>query len=161
MHGWQPTGGKRLALTTLCVSLVTTLTLSAQSTAIIGVTSGAGYAMDELSRRGVFEGPDGVEGPAADGDRRIRWLTFYLIYADEVLSRYAPGGASGARFDLFQFAGFADAQPFGYPIHIVVAGRHTTLMGIVDTAEDKRLAEARAREVPGVLDVENALVVAP
>ena len=39
-------------------------------------------------------------------DDRIRWLTFYLIYTDDELSRYAPGGAMGARFDLFQFAGF-------------------------------------------------------
>jgi osmotically-inducible protein OsmY len=34
-------------------------------------------------------------------------------------------------------------------------------MGVVDTADDKYLAEVRAREVPGVVDVENALMVAP
>ena len=70
----------------------------------------------------------------------------YLLYADDVLSRYAPDGAAGARFDLFQFARFSDARPFGYSMHINVTQRHTILMGIVDTAEDKHLDGVRARE---------------
>jgi hypothetical protein len=78
-----------------------------------------------------------------------------------VLSRYAPGGATGARFDLFQFAGFSEAQPFGYPIHIVVSDRRTTLTGVVDSVADKELIEARAREVRDVVSVKNDLVVAP
>jgi hypothetical protein len=44
----------------LCVGVVTSLTLSGQSTAIIGVTSGPGNSMDELSRRGVFDAPAGA-----------------------------------------------------------------------------------------------------
>ena len=118
---------------------------------------------ERLFRRGVFEGPDG-NGPApatsaSARDDRIRWLTFYQIYTDDTLSRYAPGGASGARFDLFQFAGFPAAQPFGYPIHIIVGDGHTTLVGVVDTINDKWIAEIRAREVPGIIGVKNALLV--
>ena len=34
--------------------------------------------------------------PPSPGDDRIRWATFYRIYTDDFLSRYAPGGAPGA-----------------------------------------------------------------
>src|SRR5688572_26761550 len=30
--------------------------------------------------------------PASQNDDRIRWATFYRIYTDDFLSRYAPGG---------------------------------------------------------------------
>src|SRR5262245_19793337 len=56
-----------------------------------------------------------VELAVSASDDRIRWITFFEIYTDAVLSRYAPGGASGARFDLFQFGGFPGTQPSGYP----------------------------------------------
>ena len=72
----------------------------------------------------------------------------------------SPGGAMGARFDIFQFAGFPDSQPAGYPIHIVVRHARTRLVGVVRTWREKANAEARAREVAGVLGVENALTVA-
>ena len=65
----------------------------------------------------------------------------------------------GAKFDIFQFAGFQGLQPWGYPIHIVVTNRRTTLVGCVETEEDKRIAGQRAREAAGVLEVHNALVV--
>ena len=35
----------------------------------------------------------------------------------------------------------------------------TMLLGAVDNAVDRRLAEVRAREVTGVFDVENSLIV--
>jgi BON domain len=163
MNGLQPANKGLRTLAALLLSLVTIATLGAQSSTGLHPTSSVGHTVDLLARRGVFEGPDDEEHTRrfSAADRRIQWLTFYLIYADDVLSRYSPGGAAGARFDLFQFAGFSDAQPFGYPIHISVTDRHTTLMGVVDTADDKYLAEVRAREVPGVVDVENALMVAP
>jgi hyperosmotically inducible protein len=98
--------------------------------------------------------------PASQNDDRIRWATFYRIYTDDFLSRYAPGGAMGARYDARQFARFPGMQPYGtYPIHIIVKGGRTTLLGIVDSESDKTLAGVRAREVDGVFGVENELLV--
>ena len=122
---------------------------------------GLGTAATAAVKRlpGVDEVADKVEElPVSQFDDRIRWITFYQIYTDYLLSRYAPGGASGARFDAFQFAGFPGTQPGGYPIHIVVKGGRTTLVGAVDSAFDKQLAEVRAREVGGVFSVDNQLV---
>lgn len=50
-------------------------------------------------------------------------------------------------------------QPVGnYPIHIIVKNGRTMLLGIVDSAADRQIAEVRAREVAGVFEVENSLV---
>ncbi len=98
--------------------------------------------------------------PASPNDDRIRWATFYNIYTDDFLSRYAPGGAMSARYDALSFARFPGMQPFGtYPIHIIVKNGRTMLLGIVDTESDKTLAGVRAREVTGVFEVQNDLVV--
>jgi osmotically-inducible protein OsmY len=52
-------------------------------------------------------------------------------------------------------------QPFGtYPIHIIVNGGRTLLLGKVDNEADKAVAGLRAREVTGTFGVENELVVA-
>jgi osmotically-inducible protein OsmY len=52
-------------------------------------------------------------------------------------------------------------QPVGrYPIHIVVKDRRTMLLGVVDSAADRQIAEVRAREVISVFDVSNDLVAA-
>jgi BON domain len=52
-------------------------------------------------------------------------------------------------------------QPIGvYPIHIIVKNGRTMLLGAVDNAADRQLAEVRAREVIGVFEVENSLTVA-
>jgi hypothetical protein len=111
---------------------------------------------------GVDEVANRVEMlPASQQDDRIRWATFYRIYTDDFLSRYAPGGATGARFAAFEFVRFPGMQPSGrYPIHIIVKGSRTTLLGVVDNAGDRQLAEVRAREVSGVFKVENELIVA-
>ena len=54
---------------------------------------------------------------------------------------------------------FPGMQPVGrYPIHIVVKGGRTMLLGVVDSAADRQIAEVRAREVSGVFEVENDLV---
>ena len=51
-------------------------------------------------------------------------------------------------------------QPFGtYPIHIIVKGGRTTLLGVVDNESDKTVAGMRAREVSGVFGVENELII--
>ena len=111
---------------------------------------------------GVTEVANKIEVlPASQNDDRIRWTTFYRIYADDFLSRYAPGGVHGVLQDLRDERRFPGMQPVGrYPIHIVVKGGRTTLLGIVDSAADRQIAEVRAREVSGVFDVENGLVAA-
>ena len=99
--------------------------------------------------------------PASQNDDRIRWATFYNIYTDDFLSRYAPGGAMSVRRDLRESRRFPGLQPFGtYPIHIIVQGGRTTLLGVVDNESDKTVAGMRAREVNGVFGVENELIVA-
>jgi hyperosmotically inducible protein len=98
--------------------------------------------------------------PVSQNDDRIRWSTFYNIYTDDFLSRYAPGGAMSVRYEALSFARFPGMQPFGmYPIHIIVKNGRTTLLGIVDNEADKTLAGVRAREVTGVFGVEIDLIV--
>ena len=137
-----------------------------------GVVSIGGFAYranlkaDALSaiRRvaGVEEVANKIEVlPASQQDDRIRWSTFYNIYTDDFLSRYAPGGAMRARYEALSFARFPGMQPFGtYPIHIIVKNGRTMLLGIVDSESDKSVAGVRAREVTGVFGVENELAVA-
>jgi hyperosmotically inducible periplasmic protein len=98
--------------------------------------------------------------PASFNDDRIRRAAFYNIYADSFLSRYAAGGARSALYDAIEFGRFPGRQPFGsYPIHIIVKHGRLTLLGAVDNAGDKQLAEFRAREIGGVFAVNNELVV--
>ena len=99
--------------------------------------------------------------PASQNDDRIRWATFYRIYTDDFLSRYAPGGEFGVLQELRDEQRFPGMQPVGrYPIHIVVKNGRTMLLGVVDNAVDRQIAEVRAREVSGVFEVENGLVAA-
>ena len=99
--------------------------------------------------------------PASPNDDRIRWATFYRIYTDEFLSRYAPGGPVGALQDLRDEHRFPGMQPVGpYAIHIIVKNGRTMLLGVVDSAADRQIAGVRAREVTGVFEVENGLIVA-
>jgi BON domain len=100
--------------------------------------------------------------PASQEDDRIRWVTFYKIYTDAFLSRYASGGEAGVRRELYEARRFPGMyQPLGlYSIHIVVRHGQTTLYGVVDSDADKQIAEVRAREVFGVFGVDNEIVVA-
>jgi len=99
--------------------------------------------------------------PASQNDDRIRWDTYYRIYTDDFLSRYAPGGELGVLQELRDERHFPGMQPVGrYPIHIIVKNGRTMLLGVVDNASDRQLAEVRAREVTGVFEVENSLTVA-
>jgi osmotically-inducible protein OsmY len=123
------------------------------------------HAAEAVTKRtsGVDEVANRVELlPASQNDDRIRWGTFYRIYTDAFLSRYAPGGPDQIRRELYDSRRFPGMlQPLGqYAIHIVVKNGHTTLFGIVDNEGDKQIAEVRAREVTGVFSVENELVVA-
>jgi hyperosmotically inducible periplasmic protein len=99
--------------------------------------------------------------PASPNDDRIRWATYYRIYSDDFLSRYGPGEHE-VRRELRDERRFPGMQPVGrYPIHIVVQNGRTMLLGVVDSATDRQLVELRAREVSGVFEVENSLVVSP
>lgn len=124
-----------------------------------GLKSHADRAVKRVS--GVDQVENNIELlPASINDDRIRWETFYNIYNDSFLSRYSPGGAMAARYELYQSRRFPGMQPFGtYPIHIIVKNGRTTLMGVVDNAMDKQMAEFRAREVSGAFAVENELIV--
>ena len=119
----------------------------------------AAKAVERIS--GVDEVVNQIEVlPASQNDDRIRWATYYRIYADDFLSRYAPGGPWTVRYELIQARRFPGLQPFGnYPIHIIVKNGRTTLIGIVDNEADKTVAGMRAREVSAVFGVENELVV--
>jgi osmotically-inducible protein OsmY len=111
---------------------------------------------------GVDEVANKIEAlPASQNDDRIRWATYYRIYTDDFLSRYAPGGVPGVLRELRDEQLFPGMQPVGrYPIHIIVKNGRITLLGVVDNASDRQLAEVRAREVTGVFGVANNLTVA-
>ena len=99
--------------------------------------------------------------PASQNDDRIRWATFYRIYADDFLSRYARGGVHEVLQELRDERHFPGMQPVGvYPIHIIVKNGRTMLLGVVDNPADRQIAEVRAREVTGVFEVENSLSLA-
>jgi len=111
---------------------------------------------------GVTEVANKIEVlPASSDDDRIRWATYYRIYTDDFLSRYAPGGQLEVRRELRDEQLFPGMQPVGrYPIHIIVKGRRTMLLGEIANTTDRQLAEVRAREVSGVFEVQNLLTVA-
>jgi len=111
---------------------------------------------------GVVEVGNKIEVlPTSQNDDRIRWATFYRIYTDDFLSRYAPGGVYGVLQELRDERHFPGMQPVGrYPIHIIVRNGRVMLLGVVDNATDRQLADVRAREVTGVFEVENGLTVA-
>ena len=122
------------------------------------------YAAEMAAKRtsGVDEVANRLEVlPASQQDDRIRWATFYRIYTDAFLSRYASGGDLGARRELAEARRWGGMyQPLGlYSIHIVVRHGQTTLYGVVDSEADKQIAEVRAREVFGTFGVDNEIVV--
>jgi hypothetical protein len=111
------------------------------------------------------------ELPVSQMDDDIRWRTYYAIYRDPFLARYAPGGGLlwghrhpfGGGRGLRTFgpsAPFPGMEPAGdYPIRIIVRNGRVTLMGVVDSENDKTRAEMRARQVTGTFGVENNLMV--
>jgi len=118
---------------------------------------------------GVDQVIDKIEElPVSQFDDELRWRTYYAIYRDPFLSRYAPGGGMlwghrhpfGGGFHAMSLGRFPGMEPLGdYPLHIIVKHGKITLLGVVDTEGDKTVAGMRAREVPGSFGVENELVV--
>ena len=105
--------------------------------------------------------------PASISDDALRWRTYYAIYNDPFLSRYAAGGGTlwghrhGIPMSLFGSAArFPGVEPVGnYPIVIIVKNGHITLMGIVDSHADKDMAGMKANGIPGSFGLENELTV--
>jgi hypothetical protein len=118
---------------------------------------------------GVTEVQNKIEVlPVSQFDDELRWKTYYAIYRDPFLSRYAPGGGMlwGHRHDLggvlhpMGFGMFAGMEPAGdYPIHIIVKNGRITLLGVVDNEADKTIAGMKAKQVPGSFGVDNQLMV--
>jgi hyperosmotically inducible periplasmic protein len=107
--------------------------------------------------------------PPSPMDDDLRWKIYFKIYDDPFLSRYAPGGGllwghrhafRGRTFFPLGPSRFPGTEPAGdYPIHIVVDRGRVTLLGVVDSEQDKTIAGFKAREVPGSFAVTNDLMV--
>jgi osmotically-inducible protein OsmY len=105
--------------------------------------------------------------PVSPNDDDLRWKTYYAIYNDPFLARYAPGGGMlwghRHRVPMGRFgsaARFPGVEPVGnYPIEIIVKNGHITLMGVVDSESDKTMAGMKANGVAGSFGVENELTV--
>ena len=122
--------------------------------------SDAGRAVTRVS--GVDDVANNIELlPASQNDDRIRWATFYRIYTDDFLSRYAPGGAMSARYDLQQFRrfpGIADPLQLSDSHHRQETGGPCCWAWW--TARPTKPWRIRAREVTGVFGVETSLLSA-
>lgn len=77
--------------------------------------------------------------PASPGDDRLRQQLFNAIYRFGPLQRYGVGA--------------------NRPIRIIVNRGRVTLEGVVDREADKNMAGMQANSVPGVLSVQNDLMV--
>jgi osmotically-inducible protein OsmY len=77
--------------------------------------------------------------PLSPFDNQIRTALARAIYGDSSLQKYAMVPEK--------------------PIRIVVSNGHVVLVGVVDTAADKNLAELRSKSVANVFSVENDLQV--
>jgi hyperosmotically inducible periplasmic protein len=118
---------------------------------------------------GVDQVVDKIEElPVSQNDDELRWKTYYAIYRDPFLSRYAPGGgvlwghrhSFGAGFHPMGPGPFLGYEPSGdYPIHIIVKNGKITLLGVVDNESDKTVAGMKARGVPGSFGMDNQLMV--
>jgi len=136
-----------------------TVTLSGYAYAL-GLKADAERAVKRVT--GVDTVVNNIEQlPASRNDDELRWRTFYAIYTNDFLSRYAPGGGLwwGHR-DHFRREMALGMEPIGsYPIAIVVKNGRIQLMGMVDNQADRTAAELAARGVPGSFGVENRLEV--
>jgi hyperosmotically inducible protein len=129
--------------------------------------SDAEHAVRRVS--GVKEVGNKIEElSSSPNDDDLRWKTYYAIYRDPFLSRYAPGGGTPwghrhgftADFRPLGQGPFVGMEPAGdYPIHIIVKNGRIALYGVVDNDSDRTVAEMKARQIPGSLGVDNYLMV--
>lgn len=77
--------------------------------------------------------------PVSFHDDRIRRAVYRAVFSHPVLTRYS-----------------LQAVP---PLHIIVKNGHVTLVGVVATEMEKRVAYAQANAVPGIFSVNNKLRV--
>lgn len=78
--------------------------------------------------------------PPSSSDDRLRVAVARSVFSAAGLARYGWEAAPS--------------------IHVIVRSGHVRLVGVVDNESDKNLAGMQARQVPGVFDVSNELVVA-
>ena len=98
--------------------------------------------------------------PTSAFDDRIRWATYQQVYTDEIADRYVSGGSRETRYALLDMARFPGMEPFGtYPVHIIVKDRRVALIGVVINEADKAQILIRARSVPHIFGVEDAIMV--
>ena len=111
---------------------------------LMGQVVRASTKSDAEARVKKIEGVSGVENqievlPLSPMDDRLRRALFRAIYSEPVLEKYA-----------------LQAVP---PIHIIVKNGHVTLEGVVDSENDKNVANIRANGVAGAFSVTNHLRV--
>jgi hypothetical protein len=98
--------------------------------------------------------------PSSTFDDRIRWATYQQVYTDEIADRYVSGGSIETRYSLLDMARFPGMEPYGtYPVHIIVKDRRVALIGVVINDLDKTQLLIRARQVPHILGLEDAIMV--
>ncbi len=110
-----------------------------------------GQVVDSTTKTDAEKAVKGIEGvekvvnnievlPPSGADDRIRRAEYRAIYGFDGLSKYSWGTVPS--------------------IHIIVKNGHVDLVGVVDNATDKNMAEIQAKSVPGVFSVNNDLQVA-
>lgn len=106
------------------------------------------------------------ELPSSSFDDRLRFEAYLAVYGGSGLDRYLPGGGL-SRFEYSRLAnsvarfGIQGEPQFrlAHPVHILVKNQRVELVGAVDSTFDKRIAEMRVRQLPGIFSVTNNLDV--
>lgn len=153
-----------------------------------GTLTLGGYVSDPSLKDAAQKAVERIEGveqvtnriqalPNMPSDDDLRWAIYRAIYRDSPLSRYGsaddematsrpgapvvparPGRGTSAPRQPERL--FLREQPIGrHAIHIIVYNGNVMLSGLVDTTEDKRLAELKTKGVFGVRKVVNDLAV--
>lgn len=104
--------------------------------------------------------------PVSMIDNRIRSQVYNRIYTQPVLQKYNAyqgrvGQAIGPGPSIPRMAGgIIYDPPRGYnAIHIIVRNSNVALYGVVDNESDAAIADMQAKSTPGVLGVDNFLIV--
>ncbi|MDP1569322.1 MAG: BON domain-containing protein [Vicinamibacterales bacterium] len=100
----------------------------------------------------------------SDDDLRIR--AYIAVYGHSALAMYAPGGGLSSSMSLRELQ---TARTFGvdsstqfqgpHALHLVVSGGRIQMLGTVNAAQDRQIAEVQVRNLSGVLGVVNRVQV--